>query len=543
MDTIVHKFDAFHSRRIHLHWRSYRVFRIPQRQEKMAAFGKLKRGSVQLQRAAIKASGRIGARHVMVGMVVLGLVLSGFVERSATVALLALSDPLSSADFAEYVANTSYVTRYCSLNDTEQVDVEEQPQDLDEERDSSEFEEDESFAENETTPMGHGRHLVAEPPLKGSTWPALHMLAALWFPPLQRSGFISCYSAVSVGHATAGLLGTPLVLAMGRDSLCYLLAALTLLWALGWWLLVRDSPAEHPRLSAEQRHHLQRAIGPGVSARNTVPPPPWRCLLCSLPVWACATATFGSQWGQATLQLAVTKYLMLVYGFALRYDRVLSVLPHLGHFLASLTFGRLVDHVRGEAIVSTTTARKLLVYISHFVPGAVLFVVGYSGCDPATPAALYTAAVVVSGATAAGAYSSAVDIAPNFAGTVFGLSQTFGAAGSLAASYVVTEGLHGSLPGSWRLVFGVAAFVLAVTATVFMAVGSGSVQPWNNLPPPEPEQQSEISVSASDAEEEEAGFTQEESAVEEVAAVDIAPASDVTSPATSTTTALVTTTV
>lgn len=44
-------------------------------------------------------------------------------------------------------------------------------------------------------------------------------------------------------------------------------------------------------------------------------------------------------------------------------DRVLSVLPHFGHFLAALTFGRLVDHVRGEALVSTTTARKLLVYI------------------------------------------------------------------------------------------------------------------------------------------------------------------------------------
>jgi hypothetical protein len=31
-------------------------------------------------------------------------------------------------------------------------------------------------------------------------------------------------------------------------------------------------------------------------------------------------------------------------------------------------------------------------------------------------------------------------------------------------------------------VFGVAAFVLALTATVFMAIGSGSVQPWNYLP-------------------------------------------------------------
>jgi hypothetical protein len=30
-------------------------------------------------------------------------------------------------------------------------------------------------------------------------------------------------------------------------------------------------------------------------------------------------------------------------------------------------------------------------------------------------------------------------------GTVFGLSQTFGAAGSLAASYFVKEGLHGSV--------------------------------------------------------------------------------------------------
>lgn len=42
---------------------------------------------------------------------------------------------------------------------------------------------------------------------------------------------------------------------------------------------------------------------------------------------------------------------------------MLSVLPHFGHFLAALTFGRVVDHVRGQALVSTTTARKLLVYI------------------------------------------------------------------------------------------------------------------------------------------------------------------------------------
>lgn len=50
-------------------------------------------------------------------------------------------------------------------------------------------------------------------------------------------------------------------------------------------------------------------------------------------------------------------------GWCFSQDRVLSVLPHFGHFLAALTFGRVVDHVRGQALVSTTTARKLLVYI------------------------------------------------------------------------------------------------------------------------------------------------------------------------------------
>lgn len=56
-------------------------------------------------------------------------------------------------------------------------------------------------------------------------------------------------------------------------------------------------------------------------------------------------------------------------------------------------------------------------FSAHFPPAALLFVLGYTGCDPAAPAALYTAALALTGATPAGAYSSAADIAPNFAGT------------------------------------------------------------------------------------------------------------------------------
>nr|CAD7402346.1 unnamed protein product [Timema poppensis] len=576
----------------------------------MAAMTRIKRGSMQIQRAAIKAGGRIGARNLMMVIVVFGLILSGLVQHSATVALMALSDPLSSADFAEYVANTSYVTRYCApINNMSQNQPGSRssvkpplkpygqsagrfrkPARLCRKADWQAVYTDCSFqnlnwpalwpyrktedlvylclcSSSFITPspmrsqcVAVNIHWVSLVPLleeesvdsllreiflwgtfisplpssrlaarigpkriigpalladglllllvplawftpyhvairfvqgvfTGATWPALHMLAASWFPPLQRSGFISCYS----GTALAGLLGTPLVLAAGRDSLCYILASLTSLWFLAWWRFVYDTPGEHPSLPEHKKKHLETAIGNKLTARSATPPLPWRHLLSSAPVWACAVACLGNQWGQTTLQLAVTKYLKLVYGFSLTCDRVLSVLPHIGYFMAALLFGRVVDHVRSQPLVSTTTARKLFVYISHFFPAAMLFVVGYSGCDPSFPAALYTAAVMTSGATPSGSYTSAVDIAPNYAGY-----QTFGAAGSLVGNYVITEGLHGSLPGSWRLVFGVASGVLVLTAVFFMSVGSGSVQHWNNLRDRQ-ERQSQGSLAATDS--------------------------------------------
>lgn len=58
----------------------------------------------------------------------------------------------------------------------------------------------------------------------------------------------------------------------------------------------------------------------------------------------------------------------------------------------------------------------VLAISAHFPPAALMFVLGYTGCDPAAPAALYTAALALTGATPAGVFASAADIAPNFAG-------------------------------------------------------------------------------------------------------------------------------
>ncbi|GLV43628.1 uncharacterized protein CBL_07045 [Carabus blaptoides fortunei] len=477
------------------------------------AIGPIKRSSFQVQKAAKEVKDKIGSRQMLTVFVTTGFVLCGIVEQSATVALLANNpSPISAAEFADYVENTSYITRYCQPPDTFNIT---------DKNDSnrhvhvvlslphieipmSRTDETESVLREAfmwgtlVSPLAASRiaaragaeslfgfsvlgagilallvpaawlspyHValrIVQGMCMGATWPAAHMLAVTWFKPKHVSGFVSCYTAVNLGYAVVGLLGTPLVRTVGRDILSYAICLTAVLWYFLWWRFVEESLS--PSMPKRDEH------------RNL----PWRRLLLSGPAWACGVAVVGSQWADATLMLGVTKYLKLVYGFSTAHEHVLASLPHIGHFLAAIIFGFVVDHIRSSGIVSTTTARKFFVYISHFIPATLMFVLGYTGCDPAAPAALYTAALMLTGATPAGVYASAADIAPNYAGTVFGLCQTIGAAGLLAANYVVSEGLHGSFAGWWRLVFGASSAVLLITATAFMAIGSGSVQDWNN---------------------------------------------------------------
>ncbi|KAL2715167.1 sialin-like isoform X1 [Vespula squamosa] len=302
----------------------------------------------------------------------------------------------------------------------------------------------------------------------GATMPAAHMLAMTWFKSNHRTtiynvSIISPFKAVSVGYCLTGWIGTAVVRTFGRDSLCYGLVFLALCWYFAFGRFVKDTPKSY-------QHDTNAAVIP------------WGKLLRSVPVWASAVATMGNQWGDATLALGMTKYLKLIYGFSTANDSVLTTLPHIGHFMAALTCGLLVDHVRESRIVSTTTARKLVVYTAHFIPAALLFVAGYAGCQALGAAWLGIAALLVSGTAPAGALAAIADLAPAespaCAAAACALCSTLGAAGLLAANYFVTQALHGSIAGSWRLVFGVASVVLLSTAAVFLALGKGVPQPW-----------------------------------------------------------------
>ncbi|KYM78360.1 Sialin [Atta colombica] len=499
----------------------------------------VKRGSCQLKLAAQEVRAAVRARHIVAGLVAVGFALCGAVEVSSSVALLA--NQKDNHAIIDTSWHCDMLVNITSRNRTEDFEIifMELPQ---EERAESIMREAFLWGQVAGPILGgclvwgrsgpsmvfsravlsaclasllvpaawrgpshvalrlfqglcthrktrryktFARESLRHPLLQGATMPAAHMFAMTWFKSNHRSWYFSCYAAVSVGYCLTGWLGTAVVRTFGRDSLCYGLVLLALCWYFAFGRFVKDTPKSY-------QHDTTAAVIP------------WGKLLRSVPVWASAVATMGNQWGDATLALGMTKYLKLIYGFSTAnvnsceprrsrnltsllncnsiQDSVLTTLPHIGHFMAALTCGLLVDHVRESKIVSTTTARKLVVYTAHFIPAALLFVAGYAGCQALGAAWLGIAALLVSGTAPAGALAAIADLAPAespaCAAAACALCSTLGAAGLLAANYFVTQALHGSIAGSWRLVFGVASVVLLTTAAVFLALGKGVPQPW-----------------------------------------------------------------
>ncbi|GAB1866912.1 Vesicular glutamate transporter-like protein [Camponotus japonicus] len=456
----------------------------------------VKHGSCQLKLAAQEVRAAVRARHIVAALVAVGFALCGAVEVSSSVALLA--NQKDNHAIIDTSWHCDMLVNITSRNRTEDFEIifMELPQ---EERAESNMREAFLWGQVAGPILGgclvwgrsgpsmvfsravlsacvasllvpaawrgpsHVALRLFQGLCTGATMPAAHMLAMTWFKSNHRSWYFSCYAAVSVGYCLTGWLGTAVVRMFGRDSLCYGLVLLALCWYFAFGRFVKDTPKSY-------QHDTNAAVIP------------WGKLLRSVPVWASAVATMGNQWGDATLALGMTKYLKLIYGFSTANDSVLTTLPHIGHFMAALTCGLLVDHVRESKIVSTTTARKLVVYTAHFIPAALLFVAGYAGCQALGAAWLGIAALLVSGTAPAGALAAIADLAPAespaCAAAACALCSTLGAAGLLAANYFVTQALHGSIAGSWRLVFGVASVVLLTTAAVFLALGKGVPQPW-----------------------------------------------------------------
>lgn len=71
-------------------------------------------------------------------------------------------------------------------------------------------------------------------------------------------------SGAAIGTAITYPLSGLIITLYGWEFVFYFIGIVTLIWSLAWWILVYDSPRQHPRLSEKENKYLEESLGDSV---------------------------------------------------------------------------------------------------------------------------------------------------------------------------------------------------------------------------------------------------------------------------------------
>ncbi|XP_077291691.1 sialin [Arctopsyche grandis] len=314
----------------------------------------------------------------------------------------------------------------------------------------------------------------------GATWPAILPLAARWIPPMERSKFMSNMMASSLGAAITMPICGFLISTIGWESVFYFTGVIGLLWSILWLLVIFDSPAQHPRISLEERNHIEKAIGNTINNKSHSDVP-WRAMLTSGPVWAIIITHGMSVFGYFTVITQLPTYMKTILHFDIKSNGILSSLPYLGKYFFALSMALFADYLRKSERLSTTATRKIFTTFAVGMPSILMVVQVFCGYNRVWSVAIFTLALTLNGAVTGGYLGNGLDIAPNYSGTIFGMANTLSSLGGFLSSYMVgTLTFENQTYGQWQIIFWILAGTYFCGAVTFLLFGSGNLQPWNS---------------------------------------------------------------
>ncbi|KAH8282443.1 hypothetical protein KR054_007753, partial [Drosophila jambulina] len=316
----------------------------------------------------------------------------------------------------------------------------------------------------------------------GASWPAIHPVAAVWIPPMERSKFMSNMMASSLGAAITMPICGYLISVAGWASVFYLTGAVGLLWSLAWFTFVYETPATHPRITAEERREIEEAIGTTTSKKRPSHVP-WGQLLCSPAVWAIIICHGLAVFGFFTVVNQLPTFMSQILHFDIKQNGLFSSLPYLGKYVMAVASSYLADYLRKKGTLSTTATRKLFTTFALVIPGLLMILQVFLGYDATWSVTIFSLALFAHGAVTAGYLGNGLDIAPNFGGTIFGLANTLSSFGGFLSTWMVGAlTYHDKSFHQWQIVFWILGATYISGAVVFAILGSGELQPWNNPP-------------------------------------------------------------
>ncbi|XP_076093168.1 sialin-like isoform X1 [Mytilus galloprovincialis] len=325
---------------------------------------------------------------------------------------------------------------------------------------------------------------------EATMYPGAQVLWAKWSPPEERSRLVGfSFGGCQLGNALAFPIGS-LLCAYGFDggwpSIYYVLGAVSFVWCIVWIVFVRDSPEEMPGITDIEKKYILHSLGddedPDDQHHHKHTAKPWKSILTSGAMWAILIANACGNYGAYMLLTQMPTYMKEVLKFDIKSNGVFSMIPYLLFWVFIIIAGIFADFFIAREILSIGATRKLCCSIGMFVPAIFLVILGYMDCFKQTEAVvLLTLSMAFCGFQFSSFFINHGDIAPKFAGTLFGITNMGASVPGIIAPYVVGAITQNKKPKEWRIAFYIAAVVYCVGAVAYIILAKGEVQEWADI--------------------------------------------------------------
>ncbi|CAL1531202.1 unnamed protein product [Lymnaea stagnalis] len=319
--------------------------------------------------------------------------------------------------------------------------------------------------------------------INGVMYPAAQAFWASWAPPNERSRLIGfSYAGGQFGNALIFPIAGYLC-AYGFDggwpSVFYVIGSAGFIWCVFWVWLVSDTPDQDKTISDIEKKFIKYSIGQRSKGKTINKEIPWKAIFTSRPVWAILVAHMCGNYGAYMLLTKLPAYMKEVLKFDIKSNGVFSMLPYLLFWFIIILSGMIADLLISREILSVGNTRKLMSAIGMVGPSAFLIATGFMECDQQVAAViLLTLAIGLCGVHFSGFFINHGDIAPPYAGTLFGISNTLATVPGILSPYIVSAMTKDGTREQWLSTFYVAAGIYCFGALWYCILGKGEIQKW-----------------------------------------------------------------
>ncbi|XP_052747726.1 putative inorganic phosphate cotransporter isoform X2 [Galleria mellonella] len=316
---------------------------------------------------------------------------------------------------------------------------------------------------------------------QGFIYPSLHTLVAKWVP-LEEKGrlgtvvYVGGQLGTAFQHIAAGFIAD----LWGWPAIFYVTGTIGAIWTIVYIIIGSSSPQESRFITSEERLYIQTSLGQiGGHKRYKTP---WKAIFTSMPFISLIIAHCGQNWGHWTLITEIPSYMSKVLGVDIKHNGIISALPYLALFVLSIPNGFVADYILKKKWLSITASRKLFNSIGAYGPAIALICLSYTPADVVIATSLLVVVVGINAGHFAGYILVHIDMAPNFAGQMMGITNFFANIISLITPLAAGAILQDeSDPSEWRKVFYVSAGVYILCNTIFVIFATSEKQPWNEV--------------------------------------------------------------